>query len=75
MRTSMRLVVMLSLCSRDVVRDVALTGIEELTKLVRKFLDEPSSYKPEEMRACLDSWREVLFNHLNQEVSCVFCES
>ena len=39
-----------------------------MSKNVRKWLDEPSTYKPEEMRACLDSWREVLFNHLDQEV-------
>ena len=44
-------------------------GIEELTKLVRKWIDAPSTYNPEEMRACLDSWREVLFSHLDQEVS------
>ena len=33
-----------------------------------KWLDEPSTYKPEEMRACLDGWRDVLFNHLDEEV-------
>ena len=46
-------------------------GIDELTKLVQKWIDEPSTYNPEEMRACLDSWREVLFSHLDQEVSGV----
>ena len=40
----------------------------ELTKLVRKWLDEPSTYDPKVMRECLDSWRGVLFNHLDQEV-------
>ncbi|KAI0743520.1 hypothetical protein C8Q80DRAFT_1181703 [Daedaleopsis nitida] len=43
-------------------------GVDELTKKVRKWFDEPSTYSPEEMRTCLDSWREVLFNHLDQEV-------
>ena len=43
-------------------------GIDELTKLVRKYMDSPSAYKPEEMRACLDSFRDVLFRHLDQEV-------
>ena len=43
-------------------------GVDALTKLLRKWLDEPSTYKPEEMRACLDSWREVLFGHLDAEV-------
>ena len=42
--------------------------MDELTKNVRKWFDEPSTYKPEEMRACLDSWREALFSHLDQEV-------
>lgn len=39
-----------------------------MTRLVRKWLDEPSTYSPEEMRASLDSWREVLFSHLDEEV-------
>ncbi|KAL1939892.1 hypothetical protein VTO73DRAFT_9592 [Trametes versicolor] len=43
-------------------------GIDDMTRLVRKWLDEPSTYSPEEMRASLDSWREVLFNHLNKKV-------
>lgn len=43
-------------------------GVEGLTKLVRKWIDEPSTYNAEEMRSCLDSWREVLFSHLDQEV-------
>ncbi|KAI9060275.1 hypothetical protein FKP32DRAFT_1760532 [Trametes sanguinea] len=43
-------------------------GLDELNALIRKWSEEPSTYKPEEMRACLDSWREVLFKHLDQEV-------
>ncbi|KAH9892499.1 hypothetical protein C8Q73DRAFT_698298 [Cubamyces lactineus] len=43
-------------------------GLDELTALIRKWSEEPSKYSPEEMRACLDSWREVLFKHLDQEV-------
>ncbi|KAH9858809.1 hypothetical protein C2E23DRAFT_800209 [Lenzites betulinus] len=43
-------------------------GLDDLTALIRKYLDDPTTYKPEEMRACLDSWREVLFSHLDQEV-------
>ncbi|TBU45900.1 hypothetical protein BD309DRAFT_955141 [Dichomitus squalens] len=43
-------------------------GVEALQKLVRKWQDEPSTYDPKAMRDCLDSWREVLFNHLDQEV-------
>ncbi len=48
-------------------------GIDDLTRLVRKWLDEPSTYSPEEMRASLDSWREVLFSHLDQEVIYLRC--
>ncbi|KAH9929509.1 uncharacterized protein BXZ73DRAFT_102040 [Epithele typhae] len=44
-------------------------GVDALTKLVRRYLDEPSTYKPDEMRECLDSWRKVLFDHLDQEVA------
>jgi hypothetical protein len=36
--------------------------------LVHKFKANPSSYSPEEMRACLDGFREVLFTHLDEEV-------
>ncbi|KAI8993100.1 hypothetical protein BD414DRAFT_412745 [Trametes punicea] len=43
-------------------------GLDDLTALIRKWSEEPATYNPQEMRACLDSWREVLFNHLDQEV-------
>ncbi|KAJ7178520.1 hemerythrin HHE cation binding domain-containing protein [Mycena crocata] len=43
-------------------------GLEELATLVYKFKKEPSTYSPTEMRACLDSFRQVLFTHLDQEV-------
>ncbi|KAF7321374.1 Hemerythrin domain-containing protein [Mycena kentingensis (nom. inval.)] len=45
------------------------TGLEKLSGLVQKFKKEPSTYSPEEMRACLDGFRTVLFSHLDQEVS------
>uniref|UniRef100_A0A0W0FH42 Hemerythrin-like domain-containing protein n=1 Tax=Moniliophthora roreri TaxID=221103 RepID=A0A0W0FH42_MONRR len=44
-------------------------GLAKLQDLVIKFKEDPSSYSPGEMRACLDSFREVLFAHLDQEVS------
>nr|GAT56342.1 predicted protein [Mycena chlorophos] len=44
-------------------------GLESLDALVKKFKSEPSTYSPAEMRACLDGFREVLFTHLDQEVS------
>ncbi|OCH92287.1 hypothetical protein OBBRIDRAFT_791398 [Obba rivulosa] len=43
-------------------------GLDDLTKLVQKWTVEPSTYNPQEMRECLDSWREVLFKHLDEEV-------
>lgn len=43
-------------------------GLDKLGTLIAKWLAEPSSYSPQEMRECLDSWREVLFRHLDEEV-------
>ncbi|KAJ7292915.1 hemerythrin HHE cation binding domain-containing protein [Mycena rebaudengoi] len=44
-------------------------GMEDLSTLVSKFKKEPATYSPTEMRGCLDGFREVLFNHLDQEVN------
>ncbi|KAJ6593952.1 hypothetical protein B0H19DRAFT_1056357 [Mycena capillaripes] len=44
-------------------------GLEELSTLVHKFKKEPSTYSPTEMQACLDSFRDVLFTHLDAEVN------
>ena len=70
--------VKLQACSCDETNPSGLTaanvdraGVEDLTKRVRKWIDEPSTYDPKEMRACLDSWREVLFSHLDQEASTI----
>ncbi|KAF9820299.1 hypothetical protein IEO21_01513 [Rhodonia placenta] len=43
-------------------------GLDRLSVLIKKWTAEPSTYSPAEMRGCLDSWREVLFTHLDQEV-------
>jgi len=43
-------------------------GLDDLDTLVKKWTTELTSYSPTEMRACLDSFREVLFNHLDEEV-------
>ncbi|KAI5822690.1 hypothetical protein K523DRAFT_287772 [Schizophyllum commune Tattone D] len=43
-------------------------GLEDLSTLVRKYRTDNTSYSPEEMRACLDSFKDVLFKHLDQEV-------
>lgn len=44
------------------------TGLDKLTDLISKYRKDPTSYSPTEMRACLDSFREVLFRHLDEEV-------
>ncbi|KAJ7072281.1 hemerythrin HHE cation binding domain-containing protein [Mycena amicta] len=43
-------------------------GLEDLETLVKKFKKDPTTYSPDEMRACLDGFREILFTHLDQEV-------
>jgi hemerythrin-like domain-containing protein len=44
-------------------------GLVSLGRLVRKWREQPSTYSPTELRACLDSFSGVLFQHLDQEVS------
>ncbi|KZT51894.1 hypothetical protein CALCODRAFT_502976 [Calocera cornea HHB12733] len=43
-------------------------GLDRLETLITRFRDQPSTYSPIELRACLDSFREVLFTHLDEEV-------
>lgn len=43
-------------------------GLDDLAALIKKWTGDPASYSPDEMRACLDGWREVLFRHLDEEV-------
>ena len=44
-------------------------GLDALGALLQKWKTDPKEYSPEDMKACLDSWREVLFRHLDEEVS------
>jgi iron-sulfur cluster repair protein YtfE (RIC family) len=44
-------------------------GLVRLENLVEKWRETPSTYSPAEMQACLDSFRNVLFEHLDQEVA------
>ncbi|KAF8893791.1 hypothetical protein BD779DRAFT_1503431 [Infundibulicybe gibba] len=44
-------------------------GLDDLEALVKKFQSDPTSYRPSEMRNCLDSFRTVLFKHLDDEVA------
>ena len=46
----------------------ACVGLDKLGALLKKWNQEPSGYSPQEMKECLDSWKEVLFTHLDQEV-------
>ncbi|KAI0093066.1 hypothetical protein BDY19DRAFT_406229 [Irpex rosettiformis] len=43
-------------------------GLDKLGILLEKYVADPTTYSPAEIRTCLDSWREVLFNHLDEEV-------
>lgn len=49
-------------------KHIIIPGLDRLSALIKKWIAEPSTYSPTEMRGCLDSWREVLFTHLDQEV-------
>ncbi|KAH7098897.1 hypothetical protein BKA62DRAFT_744308 [Auriculariales sp. MPI-PUGE-AT-0066] len=44
-------------------------GIDKLGELVLRWRTEPSAYSPTELRGCLDSFRDVLFRHLDEEVN------
>lgn len=50
------------------ISHLQLIGLENLEKLVAKWKADPSKYSPTEMRACLDGFRDVLFDHLDEEV-------
>lgn len=43
-------------------------GIDRVNLLVAKWKDDPSTYKSDELRAALDSFREPLYRHLAEEV-------
>ncbi|KDR75854.1 hypothetical protein GALMADRAFT_248584 [Galerina marginata CBS 339.88] len=44
-------------------------GLAQLETLVQGWKQAPSTYSPTAMRACLDSFRAVLFRHLDEEVT------
>ncbi|EJD02598.1 uncharacterized protein FOMMEDRAFT_19894 [Fomitiporia mediterranea MF3/22] len=43
-------------------------GLVKLGAITREFRENPTSYSPERMRECLDSFRDVLMKHLDEEV-------
>jgi len=44
-------------------------GLDKLSALVKKWKKDTTTYSPSELLACLESFREVLFRHLDEEVS------
>lgn len=50
-------------------------GLKQYSLLLSKYSSDPSSYNPEELRGNMDSWREVLFRHLDEEVHDLGAES
>ncbi|KAL6302105.1 hypothetical protein BKA93DRAFT_827748 [Sparassis latifolia] len=50
-------------------------GLDKLGALIRKYSSEPSLYSPQEIMACLDGWKEVLFCHLDDEVKDLSAEN
>ena len=43
-------------------------GLDRVNLLVVKWKEDPATYKPDELRAALDSFREPLYRHLAEEV-------
>jgi len=43
-------------------------GLDKLLELVHKYRQDQTSYSPEEMKACLESFQDVLKRHLREEV-------
>lgn len=50
-------------------------GLDQLEAIVQKFRETPSTYKPEVMRNTLDSFRDVLYHHLAEEVRDLSAEN
>jgi hypothetical protein len=51
-----------------VCADLKIAGLVDLMDHVSKWRRNPTTYSPEEMKACLDQLSSVLFKHLDQEV-------
>lgn len=49
--------------------------MDRYLSLLNKYAAEPSSYNPVELRQNMDSWREVLFSHLAEEIEDLSGES
>lgn len=49
--------------------------MDKYLALLNKYAADPTSYTPAELRVNMDSWRDVLFNHLKEEVQDLTGES
>jgi len=50
-------------------------GLDAMGKLIKSYKEDPTSYSPEKMRECLDSFRDVLMRHLDEEVQDLQAEN
>jgi len=50
-------------------------GLDRLSLLTNSYRANPPSYSPEKMRECLDSFRNVLMRHLDEEVADLGAEN
>lgn len=52
----------------DVMCRRTMIGIETYASLLLKYASDPNTFSASELRENMDSWREVLFRHLDEEV-------
>ncbi|KAI0733188.1 hypothetical protein C8Q72DRAFT_950055 [Fomitopsis betulina] len=50
-------------------------GLDRLSALISGWSKDAKTYSPVEMRSCLDSWRTILFEHLDEEVRDLSAEN
>jgi len=50
-------------------------GLDRLAALTKGVREDPTSYSPEKIRECLDSFRDVLMRHLDEEVEDLGAEN
>jgi len=50
-------------------------GLDRLSLLTTAYRKDPTSYSPEKIRECLDSFRDVLMTHLDEEVEDLSAEN
>jgi hemerythrin-like domain-containing protein len=49
-------------------------GLGKLQKLTDNWLESPLRYSSSEMKECLNGFRDVLFQHLDEEVREILCD-